>query len=489
MAQTPDNGNPVVAEIDQAHANLSEPAKQAISILGSNASTPAPTPGLLSPAIAATGSPMAGIKPALPPAPSLMSPAVPATPPQSTMTAPAAHQAELARLTTGDTGKPGVSQIHNPILRGIAHAGDIAESLFFPAAAAFTPGTTMNHQRLVHNARADVVADDESRIRNAQAAEQESLPELHQQQVENVADKNEAQREIAAARNEYLQSEHDRKVDADKNRVQSTLAQHGFKLDLQGNVIPLPYEEMSQEQQSVHDLKASQQEVADATASLRKAQKDNIPKAQQLAQQRIDVAMKNAEIARDRLGLSTAQFDLKKGGADESQALPGQLVDDSNRTIGTAFQGNLKPTAQQRNKADLAHSADEQIATMKEIIQKHPDIFGPGKGRITDIETWLGSQDPDASRFRTARTLAADHSAGVFGGRSETALNELNRALGMFHDNPQAAMAGLEGFGKANTLFRNAGTPHTAGSSTPQRPAGVPANATWNAKTRHWEAP
>jgi hypothetical protein len=34
---------------------------------------------------------------------------------------------------------------------------------------------------------------------------------------------------------------------------------------------------------------------------------------------------------------------------------------------------------------------------------------------------WLGSQDPDAQRFKAARTIAADHLAGVFGGRSETA--------------------------------------------------------------------
>src|ERR1700761_6606631 len=172
LMDDPSNGNPVVAEIDQAHSQLSEPAKQALSILGSNISQQPPS-SLISPAVA-SGNPMSGIKPDLPAAMHTSSVAAPSGP----VAAPA-HQAELARLTTGDTGKPGVSQIHNPVLRGLAHVGDIAESLFFPAAAAFTPGTTLNHARLVRNARNNVVADDESRVRNAQAAEQESLPEFH----------------------------------------------------------------------------------------------------------------------------------------------------------------------------------------------------------------------------------------------------------------------------------------------------------------------
>jgi hypothetical protein len=42
-----------------------------------------------------------------------------------------------------------ISGIHNPLVRGIARAGDIAASVFAPRLAQYLPGTTLNHQRQV----------------------------------------------------------------------------------------------------------------------------------------------------------------------------------------------------------------------------------------------------------------------------------------------------------------------------------------------------
>jgi hypothetical protein len=43
----------------------------------------------------------------------------------------------------------GVDNIQNPLVRGIARAGDIAASVFAPRLAQYLPGTTLNHQRNV----------------------------------------------------------------------------------------------------------------------------------------------------------------------------------------------------------------------------------------------------------------------------------------------------------------------------------------------------
>ena len=78
--------------------------------------------------------------------------------------------------------------------------------------------------------------------------------------------------------------------------------------------------------------------------------------------------------------------------------------------------------------------------------------------------------------------------AGTFGGRSETALKELDSAIGHFKDNPQAVIAGLNQLQEANHKFLEAGKVHTVGGqgnqpaqgSAPQRPASVPPDYNWN---------
>jgi hypothetical protein len=117
----------------------------------------------------------------------------------------------------------------------------------------------------------------------------------------------------------------------------------------------------------------------------------------------------------------------------------------------------------------MAVSADQQIADMKEIIQRNPTMFGPGYGQTTEFKKWIGGQSPDAQRFMSARTIAADHLAGTFGGRSEAALAALDNAAGQFKDNPEAALAGLDQLAGANKSFMQAGSVKTTGSNAAKK--------------------
>lgn len=125
------------------------------------------------------------------------------------------------------------------------------------------------------------------------------------------------------------------------------------------------------------------------------------------------------------------------------------------------------PTAQERGRADLATSAREQLSTMEDILKDRSDLFGPVSGRETDFETWVGSQDPDAQRFRAAARIASDHLAGVFGGRSEAALQGIYDVVGRNATNPEAGIAALEQMNLAAGTILQRGTMGGAGGPTP----------------------
>ena len=309
------------------------------------------------------------------------------------------------------------------------------------------PGTLGHHEALVRGATSQVGQDVADQEKQAQTTNLQSMPELHEAQLQN-------------AQNKQAENEQHHKAQIDEQ-----LRQHGFKSDEQGNVVPLEYGEMSEQQQAVHDLKASQEELADATASLRKEQANPNSAQAQLAQQRIQGANQARAIAMQRLGLSEKQFEMRAHGTEGGVPLAGSMQTDSGQSVGTAFQQNVRPTGQERNKADMANSASEQLNDIKSIVARHPTLFGPGYGQSSAFRQWIGSQDPDAQRFIAARTIAGDHLAGTFGGRSEAALKALDTAIGQFKDNPQAMQAGIDQLLKANTRFQKAGAVRTAGSN------------------------
>ena len=373
-------------------------------------------------------------------------------------------QAETARLTTGDTSKPGWEQIHNPWLRTAAGIGNAALGGFFPKVAAQVPGTTLHHNMLVRNAEgaekqqeSQLDEGQKRGLEQAQTENQEAVPELHRTQQELGFEKQHATEAHQHAQEDIAREKEHGLETAKQNTLEGLLRTHGYGADGE----PLEYKDLSQEQQALHDLRTSQKELSDANSALKKAQKDNSPIAAQMAQARIATARQNAATATGRLGLSKDQFEAEYLGTHGGASLPGAPADEAGNPIGTKVAGINKPTGTQRTRADLAQSAHERIQEMKSIIAKRPDIFGPLAGRKTDFNTWVGSQDPDASTFRAAQTAAAHHLIGTFGGRSEQGADKMAAALGRFKDNPAAAMAGLDELDRSTQGFIKAGATHT----------------------------
>jgi len=123
------------------------------------------------------------------------------------------------------------------------------------------------------------------------------------------------------------------------------------------------------------------------------------------------------------------------------------------------------PTGAERGRADLAISAREQLTDMQNILRTRSDLFGPLAGKATNFTQWVGSQDPDAQRFQAAARIAADHLAGVFGGRSQKALEAIYQIAGRNTTNPAAAIAGLEQLDKAARSIQSRGVGPGAAAS------------------------
>ena len=358
-------------------------------------------------------------------------------------------KAEVQRLSQNGAG---LNQIQNPIMHGAAKVGDVLGSILAPGLTAKIPGTTLHNQVLLGQANRAVTGDEANAEKEAQTANLAIQPELKQAKAQLEQDK----------------------LDETQRQHENTLHEHGYKTGPDGNIVPLTYDEMNPNQQAVHDLKGAQEEEQEAQAALKKAQADPNSPAFRLAQQRIENAKQTRQIALQRLGLSQATFDARYHGTDtQGNALPGAMITDDGQPVGSSFSQNVRPTGTERNKGDMAVSAREQLSDIKDIVKSHPTLFGPGYGQSAAFKQWIGSGDPDAQRFIAARTIAGDHLAGTFGGRSEAALDALDKAIGEFKTNPTAMEAGLDQLLKANQVFEGKGKVKSAGSSAGEKSLGT----------------
>ena len=128
------------------------------------------------------------------------------------------------------------------------------------------------------------------------------------------------------------------------------------------------------------------------------------------------------------------------------------------------------PIGAEKNRQDFSNSGILQVNTMRDIIGRNGGLFGPGAGRLQNFVNWAGSNSPDAQRFRSAALILADHSAGVFGGRSVKTVDELKDTITSMKLTPEALLAGLD---QDETTFKSLmgasgrlGAPQTGGTGS-----------------------
>jgi hypothetical protein len=133
------------------------------------------------------------------------------------------------------------------------------------------------------------------------------------------------------------------------------------------------------------------------------------------------------------------------------------------------------PTGKDKQNQMLAQSAIMQVRRMKNILRTDPGLTGPGAGQLTQLQTFLGTQDPDAQQFIISGLLGSEHGVAVFGGRNIHTINDLNNALGNLKTNPAALTAALNVIEETMTPWLTAG-----GRLPGPKTGGAPANAPKN---------
>ena len=211
---------------------------------------------------------------------------------------------------------------------------------------------------------------------------------------------------------------------------------------------------MSEQQKALDDYRKAS--LAAKMAQQAAAQNPNNP----LYRLRLQAAQTAQENARTRALSEEGRMKGTQGGVP----MAGDLLDSEGDIVPPVNATNVRPTGTQRERATLATSALEQTSDVLAVLKAKPGLFGPGGGQITNINQWLGTSDPDAQAVRVAAGTAADHLAGVFGGRNKEALQFLHEvAGGKVTMNPEAMAAGIEQLNKAAKTIQSVGSYRTVG--------------------------
>jgi hypothetical protein len=221
------SGNPVLDEIDRAHAGLSDHARQALesahqsSIKNALGGIPAATP----PSSASPDGPllaygdsntsgtvtpksddmqMSALKPTIgtqqPTRMPSMTPDIDQGPIRSstipTQLQPQSfNQQRFSQLTSGPSSglEEKINGIQNPFLKGLARVGgtaaDVVASGLFPNFGQFVPGTSAHHGLLVHQAQNAVANDENQQKSAADLAKTQAETNLETEQTKNLANK------------------------------------------------------------------------------------------------------------------------------------------------------------------------------------------------------------------------------------------------------------------------------------------------------------
>jgi hypothetical protein len=351
---------------------------------------------------------MSSVAPALPPP---TSPNVSLRPPTSqdiTGSRLLSNQTELKRLQ--DTGS-GISQIQNPLLRGLARVGDTAERIILPGAEAVTPGTEGNNQRLTNIQQGRVNSD------------------LTNQQQQATTGQTEANTAYLAARPDIEQSKIDQKQTAVQERVGQAAAAKGQLVSWDENGIPTFTDDHTSQAFADHQaLSAMHQATADKSAIMADISKNHyIPGTPEFdeAQRKLAQVDKRMQVAMAGLGLRSQSLDLRRqntnaalyGTDNAGNALPGAAQITGDDGTGTTVGSKFAPTAIKANaKTATFNDLTGSVSHLRNAIK----AYEAEGGDMSDPRLAAAAADPHSTVGKVIQGKL------VTGGLSPTAITLLN---------------------------------------------------------------
>lgn len=420
-------------------------------------------------------------------------PDVPAPPMPTAMLDPAIQntrsrllgdQAEYQRkLSTGS----GISQIKNPLLRGIARFGETAESIVAPRAAQYTPGTELHHQM--------ELSQDAGRINNDLSNQQE---QAHTAEIGAQTEQREALAQMDQARaNNYLHPKTG-SILYDKNGTaigyQDQMGKYYGPND--PNLDPGVREVLSaaarKQPTNPFELWQAQNPKGSAEDYLKLIGEGKIkPLSQQLLEAELAGDEHTAASIRRVINETQVQpkIDVHAASAPATGTWTPGFDADKNPVMFNNKTGEVKPMAgsfkkdtatnakissDEQKRADLAQNMNENIDQLEDILNRRPDLFGPVAGRMTQAKVALGTDDQDAAKLFTLEHQLGMVAQGAHGMRSAQGVESAAKSLtNGFKNSPEATRAALESARTSvATFLRDSQAPGQARGNITSPPAG-----------------
>lgn len=449
-------------------------------------------PGAPAPAISRTQAP--GAAPGLippngqTPAPPTAAPGGPATP-RITDPEGAKHLTELHRLT--DTGS-GISQVHNPVARGLLRAADVVGSAFVPGITAGIPGTELHHNYLVRRAEGTVDKDvarakENAGTANLEAETQKNLrPPIATNDLELWAQQNpgksvedflKTKKENAPEHNE-TPFETWRKQNPTAPAEEWLKTEEGAKNKLSENTHVLPDGTVI----AVHNDPKTGKSNAEVVYQGKPTEKPGHV-IQRTVNGKLHNILVDAETGQDRQDLGEGRqpnanandHGVTMIGKDGKvyRLEPGQSVPEGATTPTQAGSQNTL-TTQQRNTASQATLVHEQTPYMLSELDRLKGKLGPMAGRWNEVmQGKLGMNDPDFAGLRAdllmySSAVALMHARGRL---PENLREEFDKAINnpsQDFANLKAVMTKVDGW-----TVKNPGVKDNGGGSNNPLPGGI----------------
>lgn len=451
------SGNPILDEIMQAHASLSPAAQKAVGMAATAGGTPpaAPAPpGMnapigrpiagapISPIRAATQGAPAGIAPAPPSLPAAPAPALPPSGGLQVKAPLGTSQGDEAERTRLLTNGPGVNEVHNPLLHGLAAVGDTVLSRALPGLASSIPGTTAHHNLLLNQATSHVNTDLAQEGKENQAADVKSQTALRGAQAEAAERKAESGEpveitpEIAAGLGhpEYAGEKLTPALLAglQKQAGINTTKEHTTKEEVGGR-------------ENVAQIGATSRESIGAAAN-----KLHESLAEAANKTRVLIASMHDQ---------TSRANNENSVAHRGAGAPGKVPADVTK------------------RAALANNVLENSAAVDDLLKRNPDIVGAEGGRYSNVRDMIGSDDPDIAELGVRMHNIALASNGAHGIRSAEAIKQtedelfkgFKRGPEGIHSALNATRGSMQTFLDDEKGFQKSGS-RTGGDNTPAAP-------------------
>jgi len=299
---------------------------------------------------------------------------------QNTRNSILGHQDELQRLN--DTGS-GISQIKNPLLRGLARVGNVAESIIAPRAAALTPGTEENHRRLL-------------------GQEQGYLgQELGNQYSQAKTEQENALTDYTKARPDIARAGLQQKTQIAREKAAADLRKHGINVTGYDEETGLPNTEDDPDTMAYHQA-AAQTFIHEANAQKAKIFGDIAKNKYMPGTQEYDREMEHIHRLERQQQIALANVGLRAQGEQRRQN------DQNANFYGTGPDGNPLPNAPQFQD-DEGNVTTGGLKGAKTAITQQGKVgqFRDLEGSVTHAQTALEALHNSGSALSDAKMVAA----------------------------------------------------------------------------------